>query len=239
MCANADRDVRLEDIATEAGITPRGLQAAFRRELGVTPMTYLRHLRLEAVHRELRAARPGDRHTVGEVARRWGFTNVGRMAAEYRELYGTAPSTTLRFLTHDDGVGARTIGSDEVARRRPRRFRLVLDCEVDVDDPSALRRSVEDGFGGASGEGAWAGYQPEGTTEDLVALTLGRAVRRAVRDVDGVALRAVNPMLRLPDDQGQYPPAELPAWVVSTDVADEVTLEASAVESGDVPGGRQ
>ena len=82
----------VREIADAAGVGIRALQSAFRRHLEVTPMGYLRRVRLERVHRELRAGGV----TVQESARRWGFANLGRFAAEYRAEYGETPSRTLR-----------------------------------------------------------------------------------------------------------------------------------------------
>ncbi|MFI5914255.1 helix-turn-helix transcriptional regulator [Dactylosporangium sp. NPDC051541] len=96
MDAAPERPLTVAEIAAAAGVGPRGLQVAFRRHLGCTPMEHLRRVRLERVHRELRAAGPGDGVTVREAARRWGFANPGRFAAEYRAAYGQPPSRTLR-----------------------------------------------------------------------------------------------------------------------------------------------
>jgi AraC-like DNA-binding protein len=96
MDANSERPLTVAEVAAAAGVGARGLQVAFRRHVGSTPMEYLRRVRLERVHRELRAAGPGDGVTVRETARRWGFANPGRFAAEYRAVYGQPPSRTLR-----------------------------------------------------------------------------------------------------------------------------------------------
>jgi transcriptional regulator GlxA family with amidase domain len=96
MDANPERPLTVAEVAAAAGVGARGLQVAFRRHVGSTPMEYLRRVRLERVHRELRAAGPGDGVTVRETARRWGFANPGRFAAEYRAVYGQPPSRTLR-----------------------------------------------------------------------------------------------------------------------------------------------
>lgn len=86
----------VEDIATEAGLSVRGLQAAFRRHLDRTPLEHLRLLRLRAAHDELIAADPTDGTTIEAIARRWGFSSSGRFAAAYRVEYGMLPSVTLR-----------------------------------------------------------------------------------------------------------------------------------------------
>lgn len=83
------------DIARAAGVGVRGLQQSFQRTLGVSPMQYLRDVRLRHAHRLLLAAEP-DTITVGAAARTWGFAHQGRFAVEYRSRYGVAPSETLR-----------------------------------------------------------------------------------------------------------------------------------------------
>jgi AraC-like DNA-binding protein len=204
----AQSAITVQDIADAASLSARGLQKAFQRELGTTPGKYLRVVRLEGVRRELQKAQPSDRRTVAETARRWHFTNPGRMAAEYRALYGTVPSSALRFFEPEDEQPPIAEVAGRAGSRR--RFRLVLDCEIDVEDPdavvaSAVRRAALD-------VSAWNGYRPDGGSEDLVAFVLGNAVRGAVRDTDGIRLRAVNPLLRVPREDGSYDMAELPAW---------------------------
>jgi AraC-like DNA-binding protein len=83
------------DLAGVAGVGTRVLQEAFRRHVGMPPMTYLRELRLARVHDELSTADPWQT-SVSEVAFRWGFTHLGRFAGAYRTRYGVSPSRTLR-----------------------------------------------------------------------------------------------------------------------------------------------
>ncbi|MDQ4118039.1 MAG: helix-turn-helix domain-containing protein, partial [Actinomycetota bacterium] len=56
----------------------------------------LRRARMARAHADLRAGDPTRGDTVATIAMRWGFSNPGRFAAEYREAYGTSPSETLR-----------------------------------------------------------------------------------------------------------------------------------------------
>ena len=93
--ANARLPVSTSDVAEAVGMTPRGLQQAFSRQLEMTPTEYLRLLRLEHVHAELLALHPDDA-TVSEVATRWGFLHLGRFAAAYAGKFGEKPSETLR-----------------------------------------------------------------------------------------------------------------------------------------------
>jgi AraC-like DNA-binding protein len=92
---NADRPLTLSEIAESVGVTPRALQYGFARHLDMTPMAYLRRIRLEHAHRALQAANPAAGVTVAVIAQRWGFAHAGRFAAAYRARYGRSPSAIL------------------------------------------------------------------------------------------------------------------------------------------------
>lgn len=86
--------IGLADIAAAARLSVRGLQYAFRRQLGTTPTHELRRARLAAVREQLSK---GDATTtdVSSAARAWGFQHLGRFSGEYRAAYGELPSQTL------------------------------------------------------------------------------------------------------------------------------------------------
>ncbi|MGX5653603.1 AraC family transcriptional regulator [Geodermatophilus nigrescens] len=93
---HASLPITVTDIARAAGVRPRALQLAFARHLGLSPMSYVRRVRLESAHRELRTADPTTGDTVAAIAARWGFARPDRFAAAYRAAYGVPPSHTLR-----------------------------------------------------------------------------------------------------------------------------------------------
>jgi AraC-like DNA-binding protein len=82
-------------LADRCGVSPRTLQKAFQLHLGKSPMEYVRDVRLRRAHEELRAADPFA-VSVAAVARRWGFTHVGRFAAAHEAKFGQKPLRTLR-----------------------------------------------------------------------------------------------------------------------------------------------
>ncbi|RPE85285.1 AraC-like DNA-binding protein [Curtobacterium sp. PhB137] len=90
----ADRPLSVGDIADSCGLSERGVQDLFRRRLAVTPMQYLREVRLDRVHLELGRSRSGAL-LVSDVARRWQFTHLGRFAAHYRARFGEQPHETI------------------------------------------------------------------------------------------------------------------------------------------------
>jgi len=81
------------ELAQRLGVSTTTLEAGFREQFGETPVTYLRRLRLRHVHRALREGPAGA--TVTATAMRFGFEHLGRFAADYRRIYGEAPSRTL------------------------------------------------------------------------------------------------------------------------------------------------
>jgi len=84
-------------LAHATGVSARALQKAFTESGEPPPMTYLRHVRLQRVHRELTdASRAGVNTAVTTAAGRWGFVHLGRFAQQYRQLFGESPSQTLR-----------------------------------------------------------------------------------------------------------------------------------------------
>ena len=96
--SNAHLVMGSTEMAAAVGLSPRALQSAFRRHLNLTPTQLLRSIRLERVHDEL-AADSTINAQVSDIARQWGFTHLGRFAAEYFHKYRELPSDTLKRST--------------------------------------------------------------------------------------------------------------------------------------------
>ncbi len=92
--AHVHEPVSAERLAEVAGVSVRGLYAGFQEYCGVSPMLYLRNLRLDQARGDLLAVGQGT--SVSGVAMRWGFTHLGRFSAEYKARHGESPSDTLR-----------------------------------------------------------------------------------------------------------------------------------------------
>jgi AraC-like DNA-binding protein len=89
---NLAEPITLGDLVREAGVAGRTLLKHFRDCKGVSPIRYLRNLRLDRVRDELRG---GGAARVGDAALRWGFAHAGRFSIEYRKRFGESPSATL------------------------------------------------------------------------------------------------------------------------------------------------
>jgi len=86
--------VQLDALAEIAGVRPRTLERHFRMFLGATPLGWVRRMRLARARQDL--LRRGSRATVTDVALASGFTQLGRFAAGYREVFGELPSATMQ-----------------------------------------------------------------------------------------------------------------------------------------------
>ena len=88
-------DLKLEEIATAAGVCSRLLQKAFAQEYGCSPMRFVTRSRLEGVRQELERRSIADTKIM-DVMMDYGFTQGGKFAKEYQQLFGEKPSDTLK-----------------------------------------------------------------------------------------------------------------------------------------------
>jgi len=91
MQAHAHEVIAVPDLCQAIGTSRRALQYAFEEVMQISPVTYLRAMRLNQVRSELRQNRAAP---VGDVAARWGFWHPSRFANDYRALFGELPSAT-------------------------------------------------------------------------------------------------------------------------------------------------
>jgi transcriptional regulator GlxA family with amidase domain len=95
-----DTRVPLSRLCQVAGVSERGLRNAFYRVHGMGPQRWMLTERLRRVRRALTS--PGPRSaTVTEVATDYGFSELGRFAATYRQAFGEVPSATLRAAARE------------------------------------------------------------------------------------------------------------------------------------------
>lgn len=86
--------ISVADVCIALGISRRTLQYSFQEVLGINPVRFLRALRLNGVHRDLR--NETSRASVQEAAGRWGFWHLGHFVSDYKKMFGELPSQTIR-----------------------------------------------------------------------------------------------------------------------------------------------
>jgi AraC family transcriptional regulator, ethanolamine operon transcriptional activator len=77
------------ELCQHLGVSRRTLQNAFQRILSISPLAYLRAIRLGAVRQALKTA-----SSVTEAATDMGFWHFGHFAKDYQAMFGELPSQT-------------------------------------------------------------------------------------------------------------------------------------------------
>jgi len=93
MLDRRDEPPSMLTVCREVGASRRKLNYCFQEVLGLSPVKYLRAVRLNGARRELRGAGAAS---VQDAATRWGFWHLGQFAQDYRRQFGELPSHTLR-----------------------------------------------------------------------------------------------------------------------------------------------
>ena len=95
MLENLDESISIRSLSRTLRVSERTLRYAFQDPFGMSPLQYLKALRLEQAQRALRRSSP-ERTTVRREALRSGFWHLSRFSAEYKEYFGELPSVTLK-----------------------------------------------------------------------------------------------------------------------------------------------
>lgn len=88
---------RISSLSAALRVSPRTLQLAFQAITGTGPHQFFHSRRLNRARHMLLAANPGAT-SVTAVASDLGFTELGRFAVRYREMFGESPAESLRRL---------------------------------------------------------------------------------------------------------------------------------------------
>jgi transcriptional regulator GlxA family with amidase domain len=94
-CYRAHPGASISRLCRVVGLSERGLRNAFYDVRGMSPKQCMLRERLQGVRRALRDRTVKDM-TVTSVATDYGFYELGRFAGAYKQLFGEAPSATLR-----------------------------------------------------------------------------------------------------------------------------------------------
>lgn len=89
-----DAPPSVSELSVHLKMSRRGLHHAFMNVLGISPVTFLRYVRLHGVRKDL--LHGGADVTVSSAACKWGFWHMGMFASYYKALFGESPSSTLK-----------------------------------------------------------------------------------------------------------------------------------------------
>ena len=88
-----EKPVTITDFSQMLFTAKTAISTQIRQATGLTPMTFLRHARLEQVRSAL--IKSEGQAAIGDIAKRYGFTSRSHFARHYQNLFGEQPTTTL------------------------------------------------------------------------------------------------------------------------------------------------
>ncbi|MBE9539677.1 MAG: AraC family transcriptional regulator [Proteobacteria bacterium] len=88
----------IPELCRIAGVSQRTLEYAFLENIGTSPVRFVKIQRYHRLRRELILTSPAEAR-IQDLAMNLGLYQLGRVAREYRELFGETPSSTLRRTT--------------------------------------------------------------------------------------------------------------------------------------------
>ncbi|PAS96949.1 MAG: AraC family transcriptional regulator [Candidatus Dactylopiibacterium carminicum] len=84
----------IPELCERLHLSRRALQNCVEEITGLSPLAYMRNIRLNAVRRELRRGDPCT--PISSIAYAWGFGHLSQFAQDYRQQFGELPSATRR-----------------------------------------------------------------------------------------------------------------------------------------------
>lgn len=86
--SNYDKDVPLEDVAKESGLSTGYLSRQFKSVLGTSPSEYARNYRMAKAAELLRA----EGNSVADVADKLGFSDISLFSRQFKQVTGVSPT---------------------------------------------------------------------------------------------------------------------------------------------------
>ncbi|KAA0254488.1 helix-turn-helix domain-containing protein [Acidobacteria bacterium ACD] len=95
LARRASEPLYVAELCEATGLPERTLRFILAEQYGTSPVRLLRNRRLCQLRHALLGGADSDQ-SVAAIATRFGFRHMGQLAADYRALFGEAPSATLR-----------------------------------------------------------------------------------------------------------------------------------------------
>lgn len=101
--SNAGMPLNISELCINLRVSRRTLNHAFIRALGITPVAYMRNVRLHQVRAEILQS-PHKVSGIAHIASKWGFWHMSLFSRYYRELFGECPTDTLQRTKLEFGL---------------------------------------------------------------------------------------------------------------------------------------
>ena len=121
---SGDEPITVQQLCELLKVSRRTIQNSFQTMTGLTPVEYMRSIRLNLVRNFLRTTRP-EEFTIRDAAQLWGFLHLGHFAHDYRCQFGESPSDTRSLRRIEGAVAATALPAPKYRR----------DCDQSEIDP--------------------------------------------------------------------------------------------------------
>lgn len=95
---NINEDISMTDLVDSLNISKRTLERGFNGSYDMSPMAYIKRMKLGKVRGILQISSPNET-TVGEISASFGFYHASNFTANYIRQFGEKPSDTLKKAT--------------------------------------------------------------------------------------------------------------------------------------------
>lgn len=90
-----NQKITTSKICSVSGISERNLRYIFKETIGISPMKYIKALRLNKARKEI--IQLNGEHNISFIANKWDFGHSGQFAADYKKLFGEYPSESYKI----------------------------------------------------------------------------------------------------------------------------------------------
>lgn len=90
-----DQEITTSNICSVVEISERSLRYIFKDIIGLSPMKYVKFIKLNKARKDIRNAK--ENTDIGAIAGKWGFSHSGRFAAAYKKLFGEYPHESRKI----------------------------------------------------------------------------------------------------------------------------------------------
>jgi AraC family ethanolamine operon transcriptional activator len=92
---HANQPIQMIELTSLTGKSERTIERIFKKHFGIAPYAYLKIHRLHLIRKHLLYEKISIDTSIGDIAMKNGFMQMGYFGSEYKKIFGETPSETL------------------------------------------------------------------------------------------------------------------------------------------------
>jgi len=93
---HTNQPIQMIELTALVGKSERTIERIFKKHFGIAPYAYLKIHRLHLIRKHLIESKGSLTISIGDIAMKNGFMQMGYFGSEYKKIFGESPSETLR-----------------------------------------------------------------------------------------------------------------------------------------------